>query len=152
MCVFKFKIKAKVIKGTYENLECLTVGLKVVDELLNPITIVPVFFNDNEKMHFMENISVYADLMTLYWLWMNQSLPLSPNYVNFGIHSFVDKHYKEYSNVFTKDNSVITNHWLFKEFKKIIVLPFWQASRLRCVMLLFSPVWVVLELLVKNQQ
>lgn len=117
---FKFKIKAKVIKGAYENLECLTVGLKVVDELLNPITIVPVFFNDNERMHFMENISVYADLMTLYWLWMNQSLPLSPNYVNFGVHSFVDKHYKEYSNVFTKDNSVITNHWLFKEFKKII--------------------------------
>ena len=30
------------------------------------------------------------------------------------------KYYKEYSNVFTKDNSVITNHWLFKEFKKII--------------------------------
>jgi hypothetical protein len=39
-----------------------------------------------------------------------------------------------------------------KEFKKIIVLPFWQASRLRCGVLLFSPVWVVLELLAEIQQ
>lgn len=116
---FKCKLRASPLLEDYTLTECLAVGLLVGKELLNPLSIKPLFNSDKEKMHFMENINVYADLMILLWCGLYSDLPLSPNYVSFGVHSYKNGEFKAINSVFTKNDNRIINHWLFKEFKKV---------------------------------
>lgn len=114
----KFILNASLLKDDYINEEVLTCCLKVGNELFNPTSLKPIFKTTKERNLFIQNLSVYSDLMILYWMFKHVDLPIRPNYVSYGLHTCKGTEYKETNNIIACESNLIVNHWLFKDFKK----------------------------------